>query len=69
MINGIKKFSVLIDGHKTSVSLEPIFWYKLKEIAEKENTKVSNLIYNIDQNSRGNLSSAIRVFVVRQLCD
>jgi len=67
MIDRVKKFSVLIDGHRTSVSLEPIFWQQLKLIAKQRDTKVSRLISDIDDGSIGNLSSAIRVFVLRQM--
>ena len=67
MIDRVKEFSVLIEGHRTSVSLEPILWQQLKLIAKQRDTKVSRLISDIDDGSIGNLSSAIRVFVLRQM--
>lgn len=65
----LKKRSVNIAGHSTSVTLEHAFWQALKEIANARRTSVSALIAEIDQ-ARGNdaaapnLSSAIRVFVL-----
>ena len=65
---GIVKRSVSIAGHRTSVSLEGPFWEALKEIAEARRTSVQGLIAGIDA-GRGeqNLSSAIRVFVLREV--
>ncbi|MFD2250677.1 putative DNA-binding ribbon-helix-helix protein [Pseudochelatococcus lubricantis] len=61
------KRSVMIAGHRTSVSLEQPFWDALREIAENRQTSVAALIADIDT-ARGdsNLSSAIRVFVLAQ---
>jgi predicted DNA-binding ribbon-helix-helix protein len=59
------KRSVVIAGHKTSVSLENAFWTTLKEIAGMRRMTVSGLIARIDGGrTHGNLSSAIRVFVI-----
>lgn len=62
---GIAKRSVMIAGHRTSVSLEAPFWDALREIAEDQKRSVQALIGEIDA-TRGeqNLSSAIRVFVL-----
>ena len=62
----IMKRSVSIDGHKTSVSLEPQFYEALKEIAKERGVDVQDLIARIEAKRRkaSNLSSAIRVFVV-----
>jgi predicted DNA-binding ribbon-helix-helix protein len=61
----IAKRSIVIDGHKTSVSLEDAFWSTLKEIANERNETLSQLIAKIDNERRqGNLSSAIRLFVL-----
>jgi predicted DNA-binding ribbon-helix-helix protein len=60
------KRSLVIGGHKTSVSLEDAFWALLKEIALSRSMILSNLIVQIDE-ARGensNLSSAIRLFVL-----
>lgn len=62
----IKKRSILIAGHRTSVSLEPEFWEALKAIAGLRKTSVNQLITEIDAARSGNLSSAIRVFVLQE---
>ena len=65
MSSGVTKRSVMIAGHRTSVSLEDPFWAALREIAEARGQSVQALIGMIDA-GRGaqNLSSAIRVFVL-----
>ena len=63
----IVKRSVVIDRRKTSVSLEESFWNDLKEIARYQRVTVSKLLENIDKERRGNLSSAIRLFVLDQV--
>ena len=65
MKSPIVKRSVVLAGHKTSVSLEDAFWQGLKEIATSRQTKLSDLIarINIDREHR-NLSSALRLFVL-----
>ena len=65
--DGLKKRSVDIDGHRTSVSIEAPFWDALRDIAERRSTSVNQLIATIDKTRDGNLSSAIRVFVLREL--
>jgi predicted DNA-binding ribbon-helix-helix protein len=61
----IVKRSVVIDGHKTSISLEDTFWNSLKEIARFANVSLSDLITLIDSaRHHGNLSSAIRLVVL-----
>jgi predicted DNA-binding ribbon-helix-helix protein len=61
----IIKRSVVIDGHKTSVSLEDAFWRGLKEIARAQQATLSNLVGEIEKTrQQGNLSSAIRLFVL-----
>ncbi len=65
MKSAIVKRSVVIDGHKTSVSLEEPFWTLVREIAETERLGVSGLLRRIDrQRNQANLSSAIRVYVL-----
>ncbi len=60
------KRSVVIGGHKTSVSLEEIFWTALKEIAHAQHMTLSALVGEIDDTrEHNNLSSEIRVFVLR----
>jgi len=63
----IAKHSVMIAGHRTSVSLEPEFWNALKCIAKKQNTTPAELITRIDANRTGGLSSALRVFVLKTI--
>jgi predicted DNA-binding ribbon-helix-helix protein len=59
------KRSVVVDGHKTSVSLEEAFWSGIKEISGARNMTMSELVGEIDANRhQGNLSSAIRLFVL-----
>jgi len=60
----MKKRSVVISGHRTSVSLENAFWYAFKEIATRNEQTVNQLISEIDDGRTGNLSSAIRVYVL-----
>src|SRR5262245_5760014 len=65
MKSSIIKRSVVIDGHKTSVSLEDAFWRGLKEIARAQQATLSNILAEIDKTrQQGNLSSAIRLFVL-----
>jgi predicted DNA-binding ribbon-helix-helix protein len=61
----IKKRSVILEGHRTSVSLENAFWSDLKKFAAQRGLTVNQLVTEIDQQRTGNLSSAIRVFVLR----
>lgn len=60
----MKKRSVVIAGHRTSVSLENAFWDALKSIASHRSLTVNQLVTEIDRQRQGNLSSAIRVFVL-----
>jgi len=61
----IVKRSILVNGHKTSVSLEDEFWGALKVIAGKRFMKLQDLVTAIDkQRQHSNLSSAIRLFVL-----
>lgn len=62
-----KKRSVVVAGHRTSVSLEPIFWEQLRTIANQRRLSVNELVTLIDQQRNGSLSSAIRVFVLESL--
>ncbi len=65
MKSSVVKRSIVIDGHKTSVSLEDAFWSGLKEIARAEGATLSETVAEIDETRRqGNLSSAIRLFVL-----
>jgi len=60
------KRSIVKGGHKTSVSLEDAFWRGLKEIAAARKMTLSDLAATIDrERQHGNLSSALRLFVLR----
>ena len=63
----LRKHSVVIAGHQTSITLENIFWRALKSIARKENKSLKTLITEIDETRTTNLSSAIRVFILKKL--
>ena len=61
----VSKRSIVIAGHKTSVSLEDQFWNSLKEIARERNMALVELVSAIDADRQhANLSSAIRLFVL-----
>jgi predicted DNA-binding ribbon-helix-helix protein len=67
MKSPVVKRSIVIVGHKTSVSLEDAFWNGLKEIAKKYDMNLSDIVADIDSRRRyGNLSSAIRLFVLEE---
>ena len=61
----VPKRSIIIAGHKTSVSVEDEFWNGLKEIAGERDMTLAELVRTIDANrNHPNLSSAIRLFVL-----
>lgn len=60
----MRKRSVVIAGHRTSVSLENAFWNALKAIANSRGLTVNQMVTEIDSRRSGNLSSAIRLFVL-----
>jgi predicted DNA-binding ribbon-helix-helix protein len=61
----VLKRSIVVAGHKTSVSLEEPFWQGLKDIASGRRQTLSELVGSIDtERAFGNLSSAIRLFVL-----
>lgn len=65
MNSAITKRSILINGRKTSISLEDMFWHALKDIAAEQRMSATLLLVAIDQ-KRGNtnFSSAVRQFVM-----
>jgi predicted DNA-binding ribbon-helix-helix protein len=66
----IKKRSIIITRHKTSISLEDEFWESLREIAKGRGEPLSQLIADIDEGRQfANLSSAIRLFILRYYRD
>ena len=65
MKSPVVKRSIVVAGHKTSVSLEEAFWNGMKEISGLRNMTLSELVGEIDSNrQQGNLASAIRLFVL-----
>lgn len=63
---GVVKRSISIAGHRTSISLEEPFWQELQLIAAQRGISVQRLVGEIDEGRAGqNLSSALRVFVLR----
>ncbi len=62
----IVKRSVVIAGHQTSVSLEHAFWSALKQEAARRGMTINDLVTRIDSQRQGNLSSAIRVFLLEE---
>ncbi|WP_420142184.1 ribbon-helix-helix domain-containing protein [Sphingomonas sp.] len=71
---GPVKRSVMIAGHATSVSLEPVFWEALKRAAEEDALPISALVARIDaarvaDDAPANLASAIRVWLMERLLD
>jgi predicted DNA-binding ribbon-helix-helix protein len=65
MKSPVVKRSIVVAGHKTSVSLEEAFWNGMKEISGERNMTLSELVGEIDsKRQQGNLSSAIRLFVL-----
>jgi predicted DNA-binding ribbon-helix-helix protein len=65
MKSAIVKRSIVVAGHKTSVSLEDAFWNGLKEIVRERHMTLSELVAEIAAQRRlGNLSSALRLFVL-----
>ena len=70
----MRKRSVTIDGHRTSVSLEDAFWTELTGIAHRRGTSLAALVAEIDRARvedaaapNGNLSSALRLYVLDDL--
>jgi predicted DNA-binding ribbon-helix-helix protein len=65
MKSPVIKHSIVIGGHKTSISLEDAFWKGLREIASGRDVSLSDLVASIDTDRQHtNLSSAVRLFVL-----
>jgi predicted DNA-binding ribbon-helix-helix protein len=65
MKSPVVKRSIVIAGHKTSVSLEDAFWKGLKEIASGRGLTLSEMVATVQSaRAQGNLSSALRLFVL-----
>ncbi len=65
--NKVRKYSVCISGHSTSITLEPPFWEELKKISKKKNIPIHELISEIDEIRSVSLSSACRLYVLKEL--
>ncbi|MGB1077773.1 MAG: ribbon-helix-helix domain-containing protein [Bdellovibrionales bacterium] len=63
----LKKRSVNLNGHATSVTMEEPFWDCLKDIAKNRKMSLNALIAEVDETCEGNLSSALRVYVLKSL--
>ncbi|MCY4590650.1 MAG: ribbon-helix-helix domain-containing protein [Alphaproteobacteria bacterium] len=66
-MTGLRKRSVMVSGHATSVSLEQEFWEELQVIARAKGVSLNRLVSEVDRTRTGNLSSALRVFVLAAL--
>lgn len=64
MAGEVRKRSVMIAGHSTSISLEAEFWDALRDIAQARGLSLNQIVAEIDGSRSGNLSSAIRVYVL-----
>jgi predicted DNA-binding ribbon-helix-helix protein len=60
----VKKRSVVVGGHRTSISLEQAFWEALQQLASRDGKTINQMVSNIDAARSGNLSSAIRVWIL-----
>ena len=69
MSGTVKKRSVEIAGHRTSLSLEEAFWRALKRIAAQDGVSINRLIERIDRERAGNLSSTVRIYILERLED
>ncbi len=63
----LRKHSMMIAGHRTSISLEDVFWSALERVARRRGESITSLVTAIDARRTGNLSSAIRVHVLAEL--
>lgn len=63
----MKKRSITIQGHRTSVSLEEPFWTILRASADKRGLSLASLVQMIDKERNGGLASALRLFVLAEL--
>ncbi len=61
----MKKRSITIEGHRTSISLEDEFWKALNAISKQENSSLVDVVRQIDEKRSSGLSSAVRVHVLK----
>lgn len=62
----VKKRSVVVGGHRTSISLEQAFWEVMQALAARDGKTINQMVSDIDAVRTGNLSSAIRVWVLER---
>ena len=62
-ISGPRKYSLTIQGHATSLTLEPVFWQALNDLAASEGKSLAAVVAEIDEARTTNLSSAVRVWL------
>ncbi len=63
----MKKRSIKVAGHSTSVSLEEQFWIVLKQLADEQGISLNALVESVDKTRETNLSSALRLYVLAEL--
>jgi predicted DNA-binding ribbon-helix-helix protein len=64
----LAKHSLVISGHRTSISLERAFWEALRKIARGRDISIAALVASVDaERDAANLSSALRVFVLNEM--
>lgn len=63
----MKKRSIKVAGHSTSVSLEEQFWIVLKQLADEQGLSLNALVESVDKTRETNLSSALRLYVLAEL--
>ena len=68
-MSGVRKISISIRGHRTSISLEPEFWAAFRDLCARDARPLSEALVEIDGDRDGNLSSAIRLWVLARLRD
>jgi len=66
-VSELHKRSVVVSDHATSVSLEKEFWAELNAAARRRNVSLNALVSMIDKGRNGNLSSALRLFVLAEI--
>jgi predicted DNA-binding ribbon-helix-helix protein len=62
----VKKHSLTLRGHRTSLSLEEEFWNELQAIAQRRKKSLQSLIEEVDRSRTGNLSSALMIYVLNE---
>ena len=66
----MRKRSVTIDGHRTSISIEDAFWTELSALSQSRGLSLNALVAEVDRDRAqkgGNLSSALRLYVLHEL--